>query len=62
MVAFYYDWTDDKHLSSDDEGNLVVLCAACARQHEADIDLAQSGDGNDTCELCGGSDDEREAV
>ena len=49
-VNFYYS----DALTSDPEGCTVVLCEACAKQHEAELDgYAQDGDGNDTCELCG---------
>ncbi|HEU5088136.1 MAG TPA: hypothetical protein VFT99_11850 [Roseiflexaceae bacterium] len=48
------DWFYSDALTNDPEGCLVVLCEACANQHEAEIDgYAQDGDGNDTCELCG---------
>lgn len=52
-VNYFYDWSEGKdRLSSDPEGNLVMLCARCADKHRAIVSLAQRGDAESCCELC----------
>jgi hypothetical protein len=60
-VHSYYDWTEPKQHSADDEGNLVQLCDRCARPllNTGDIALAQNGDEYSSCERCGAPQDER---
>jgi len=55
MVAYYYDWRGD--LSSDGEGGLVQLCAACALAHGDGVSLAQRGDPESECEECDAAND-----
>lgn len=57
-VAYYYDLSGE--LSSDHEGNLVQLCERCRQRHADDVQLAQAGDDESSCELCDESDDELE--
>lgn len=53
MSAYYYDLTDTHCLSSDDEGDLVMLCEHCAADYAEVVQFAQAGDAECVCELCG---------
>lgn len=51
-VNTYYDLSPDKDLSTDPEGNLVMLCRDCAWLHEDQVQWASRGDSESICELC----------
>ena len=52
--AWYYDWTPDKSLSNDPEGNLCWLCDDCANDLGGLVSHASEDDLNDsTCWRCG---------
>jgi hypothetical protein len=49
-------------LTNDTEGNLVMLCRCCARNHKGQVRLVGNGDEGSTCELCDATNDLRTAV
>lgn len=52
LVNRFYDWTEDKRFTSDDEGNVVALCTrhATGPLGQGLIDLAERGDADLCCE------------
>lgn len=52
LVNSFYDWTEDKRFTSDDEGNLVNLCIdhATGPLFQGLIDLAERGHADAGCE------------
>jgi hypothetical protein len=59
-VNFFYDWTEPKQYSADDEGNLVQLCRACVRKAGGDVAFAGQGHEGAQCELCDAGQDDSE--
>jgi len=54
--AWYYDRTDDKKYSGDDDGNLAWLCDECAEQAGDDVEHASEDAVYDgSCWNCGGN-------
>lgn len=51
-VNRYYDVTEDRRLTSDTEGTLVILCRDCAWLHSDQVDWAGRGDEESVCEEC----------
>jgi phosphoglucomutase len=53
IVNRYYDVTDDKQYTTDDEGNLVMLCREHAAQLQArdEVEWAGRGDEYSACEF-----------
>lgn len=51
--AWYYDWTPDRELSNDPEGNLAWLCDRCADERGDLVSHAGEDDLNDShCWRC----------
>ena len=52
LINFFYDHSPDQELSTDPEGNLVMLCADCRDRHAHEVEWAAQGDAECICELC----------
>ncbi len=55
-LAWYYDWTPDKHLSDDPDGESILcwLCSDCAADLGNQVSLAGSEDVSigRACDVC----------
>lgn len=51
-VNYYYDNTEERKHTDDDEGNLVQLCGKCAHELRHEVSFAQDGDEYNICEKC----------
>lgn len=60
-MQYFYDLTWERQtggeLTSDTEGNLVVLCRRCAGVYRSITAWAGAADDGASCEACGGYDD-----
>ncbi len=53
MLTMYEDTTDDRRITNDPEGTLVLLCEACAAQYGNDLYPMERGTDYGSCEECG---------